>query len=116
MKKLIITLLFSSFTFANVANAETCNSDYCDAKLKVLYTHSNGNVYVIPDSSQLSNLGCKILQGGILLRSDHVRYSEVYSSLLSSYMADMKLRLRVKDTPTTTDACILEYIQLRRDI
>ena len=105
LKKII---LFSTL-FAVQAQAGFCTTNYCDARIKLLYVHPNTNVYIQPEAD-MTPLNCTLDNGSIVLKKSHEMHEEIYSALLSTSMSDWTIRLRASDT----GSCELIYVQIRR--
>lgn len=70
---------------APVVRAE-CTAPSCtDARVLMLYTEANGNVYV-QLSGTMSNLNCTLTSGFVTLVATGSRFREIYASLLAAQL------------------------------
>ncbi len=110
MKLFPFVLLFSLLVFGQaVAATGSCDADRCQASVKTLYPHENGNVYVEVDAN-MNALDCTLNQGKyIVLEDDHLRHSEIYSMLLTAIVANRQMVVRITNGSSN---CKLSYTQL----
>lgn len=106
IKKLLLCFLCVS----SLAMAEDrCGTDSCIAKVKKLYPHSNGNVYV-QANADMSSLDCTLNQGSFMvLEPTNKSKSEIYSMLLAAMVSETPLVMRIVNGSSN---CSLSYTQM----
>jgi hypothetical protein len=93
---------------AQIVRAE-CSAPSCtDARVLVLYTEANGNVYV-QLSGTMSNLNCTLVSGFITLTATSSRFKEIYASLLAAQLSDRLVSVRINDGSA---GCTVAYITM----
>ncbi|MYM57746.1 hypothetical protein GTG28_00670 [Vibrio sp. OCN044] len=101
---LILTLI-STFSFA-----DGCENWGCESTIEMLYTTVNGDIYIgTPLDERKANCS-PISNVYFTLNPQSNNAAQVYSSLLSAYMSDKKIVLRIKEGHPK---CELEYVQLK---
>ena len=107
--KILAFLVTSLFFVATPVTAGTCDSNLCVAKVKKLYPHENGNIYIQADGD-MSSLDCTLNQGVFMvLEKTHSLHSEIYSMLLSAHIAQKDVTMRISNGSAN---CKVVYTQL----
>ena len=84
-----LLLAHSAFVYA------ACDPNLCSARVKTLYAHSNGKVY-LEMHGDMSQLNCTLDQGSfIVLKDNHARHEEIYSMLLAAQLANQEVVVRI---------------------
>ncbi|KLN65646.1 MULTISPECIES: hypothetical protein [Vibrio] len=105
MKALTFLMAFwSSFTIA-----DECASWGCISKIEQLYVSTSGDIYVsTPFNEKLANC-TPVSDVYFTLNPSSSNASQVYSALLSAYMSDKRIQMRVVEGHPR---CELEYVLL----
>ncbi|MFY2509447.1 hypothetical protein ACN3E9_14505 [Vibrio pectenicida] len=98
-------IFFSTFSFS-----DECTTWGCIATIETLYTNADGDIYIgTPLDERKAN--CQpIADVFFTLNPNASNATQVYSSLLSAYMAGIKIQLRVKEG---NPKCELSYVKLK---
>jgi len=92
----------------------SCNSNSCSGNNAVtkLYPTTSGDVNLLSDVENYSNLDCNLTTSqAIVLRRSHRSFKEIYSNILVAMAMDMKLRVRVS---ASKDPCEVVYVWIEK--
>ncbi len=113
MKHSIVATVAATFMSLTLltgqAYAGTCDSAKCTAKITRLYLDEIGDVYIQTDGTEASTNGCAGVQ--IKLRRIHNSFTEIYKTLLASYLADYTIVIRVDNS-----LCEVDYVYLDKSL
>jgi len=103
-----LVLLFSAINVNAECTANGCNADQADP-IKRIYLAADGVIYVEAPLGK-ENLDCTLAEGRYMaLKSSHLLFNEIYSTLLSAVIANKKLFVRIKNGSAN---CEIAYVQL----
>jgi hypothetical protein len=107
--RVLALCLGCAMTFAAQVARSECTAPSCtDARVLVLYTEANGNVYV-KLSGTMSNLNCTLASGFVTLVASNSRFKEIYASLLAAQLSDRLVAVRINDGSV---GCTVAYITM----
>jgi hypothetical protein len=107
----LATLLCAGSTA--LACGHSGSTDFCGPeKIGVLYTTTNGNVFVLPSSGLIGNgVVCTPLSGQYaVLSAAAPNFREVYATLLAAKLSDYQVKLVMDPNQTQ---CTITYVTLQ---
>lgn len=111
--KIIQTIIIAGLLMTSLSSmaANRCTTWGCLSTISTLYTNANGAIYIgTPFDEKLAN--CSPASGVYFsLDPNAANAKEVYSTLLSSFMTNSVIQLRIKEGSTN---CQLAYVRLNR--
>lgn len=106
IRKLFVFFMFFSISMSSQAECEKWG---CIGKITDIYTNADGVIYIGSEHDE-KKANCKpISDVYFTLNPKSENAKEIYSSILSSYMSDKKIQLRIKEG---SNQCELEYVRL----
>jgi len=111
MKKVLLFILLT-ITSVSVYSADRCESWGCISTVSDLYTNADGLIYVgTPLDEKLANC-TPVAEVYFSINPSAENSDKMYSSILSAYMSNKKIQLRVKEGHAK---CELSYVRLYAD-
>ena len=110
MRKLCLFLIVA-WSGTTIAVADQCGTWGCTSTVETLYTNANGYIYVSTPLDETA-ANCTIYPGGyFVLQPTAQNADKIYSSLLSAYMSNSKIQIRIVEG---SPICEIAYVTLSR--
>ncbi|MGL5110066.1 MAG: hypothetical protein ACRC7J_13525 [Vibrio ordalii] len=110
IRKLFIFFIFFSVSMSSQAECEKWG---CIGKITNIYTNADGMIYFGTEYNEKKANCTPVSDVYFTLNPKSENAKEIYSSVLSAYMAGKKIQLRVKEG---SQGCELAYVNLSTSI